>query len=370
MMLCPIQLPETKQIHVVTDSQCKHDSLHARRVMERWSLKCITPVTQRSPCVLHKSLGRIPLHNSCCQAVKLRIGDNQRSFLHGAAAHGNIHEMNQLAKIHDNGDMHTIEMTKALGFPRALMKNVAVHEGNCGFAANKLLKTDCLGIVESHHHLVTIDAHTIAPVQQHATVSHHSTSIVPPPATAFVFFFTTLCCCSRGGGGGGVGFVNHLLDGGNQFLHHSGLEGSVLQHPCLQQQLELRPQGHVPGRSKKCSPIWLISSSGSEIQVVMIPAAFSFSVGPNMGSRAPASNFFNACIQQLLGFIPLLFRNRVDGDKCKQRLIAGRRPKTLLLGDRKRLQSFDLLRRVGNRRLWLLPAEELRSSQELHSNDE
>ncbi len=365
MMLCSIELPETKQIHVVTDSQCKHDSLHARRVMERWSLMCITPVTQRSPCVLHKSLGRIPLHNSCSQAVESRISDNQRNFLHGAAAHGNIHEMNQLAKIHDCGDMRT-EMTKALGFPRALMKNVAVHKGNCGFAANKWLKADCLGIVESHHHLVTINAHTIAPVQQHATVSHHSTSIVPPPATPFVFF-TTLCCCR---GGGGVGFVNHLLDGGNQFLHHSGLEGSVLQHPCLQQQPELWPEGHVPGRSKKCSPIWLISSSGSETQVVMIPAASSFSVGPNMGSRAPASNFFKACIQQLLGFIPLLFRNRIDGDKCKQRLIAGRRPKTLLLGDRKRLQRFDLLRPVGNRRRWLLPAEELRSSQELHSNDE
>ncbi len=179
-------------------------------------------------------------------------------------ADSNIHQMYQLADIHDNGDIGTIGMAKALQSSGALMKNVAVDEGDCGFLPNKSLKPHSPGIIEPHHHLMLIDDCTVAPVQENATVAHHRTGVVSSSSA--------LCC---------VAVVDRILDCGEQSLHHLRLKALLGRHPRIHQQTEPGPEGYVLGSSSQCTPLWVSSPSAAAqlsplLQILMLVIVMIF----------------------------------------------------------------------------------------------
>jgi len=75
-------------------------------------------------------------------------------------------------------DLISIRMTPALRKVRAHAKNVAVHERNGCLCTYKSFESFDFGIVDPHHHLMTVDESSIGAVEQDAAVADHSTRVV------------------------------------------------------------------------------------------------------------------------------------------------------------------------------------------------
>ena len=97
---------------------------------------------------------------------------------------------------------------------------MAIHEGDCGLAANKVLKTRCVGVVDAHHHVVVVDQVAVVPLQQHAAVPDHCTCFVFLPTRDVMEMVIQANAVH-------VVFIDGVLDVCQKLVHDTGLEFPV-----------------------------------------------------------------------------------------------------------------------------------------------
>ncbi len=197
-------------------------------------------------------------------------------------------------------------MTPALRKVRAHAKNVAVHERNRCLCTYKSFESFDFGIVDPHHHLMTVDESSIGAVEQDAAVADHSTRVVRSSLLLLLLLHRSCCWWWWWGGGGGgvldIVLCNVILDiilhslfsdvvlvAGidrhfhvvYQSLHYLWLEATVV-HPVSQQRSHLWPKRRKLEVIVKLQLPWIYSPSHEHI-------GMSWSVAGNKGSEEPGS---------------------------------------------------------------------------------
>lgn len=191
--------------------------------MEQRTFVGITPLFWFSPSRLDEPLERVVFHNPRTKRVESRICDDDGSSMR-STAQCDVHEVHDLANVHDHGHVDAIGMAETVVPSRAGVENVAVDEGNGRLGADESLEAHDSGIVQAHHHVMAVDELREALVEQNSTVAHYRACPVRLPELhrAVVYHHPAH-----------VVLINAILHQMQQSIHHLRLMPLVL-HPSLQ----------------------------------------------------------------------------------------------------------------------------------------